>query len=742
MAKANVKEYRISWEDYQGRACMLRIVDTEEKSSTRVETLVAGMNPFVSHVSDDDDPMVPARAGHATISVVNNYTALGLIEMSSSRRYRVILERTETSVTEVVWLGWIKAESLTQDYESSNGEFELDCIDDVEALGCWDMLHNDDTIGGYAFGGGFENVHLSTILAECFAHVNNAAGEGSLVFHFPIEGDYTMWQLWYSVSRGLFFETKDIDSEDDDKSKSFYEAKTCREAVEEICKAYGWTVQQSGKNIVFSTPMQTGKYAVVNMQELYDAELNGAQEDVDTVTGLAPMGSHDIAMYPGVHKVSVKASLTKSEELLPDVEDGIKFLWDAGEWSDPQDENTKVRKLVYESKDGRVLETYGYKMDNKIARPATVDDINYSEFDWPKSMWAIHYANTPERQIFPDHTETWLNDGFGICGFGKADKYRTTDNKKNYEFKTGVCFNICYPFSQWGSDNNRQVFSGDLAFRSNKPLLTMRGGIVTFLDGCLSFQASIYSMESGNETWMIRTLPVSIKVGNRYYRPDKDDRGENIPGQGSWVAQKCVFDLPLNDSLGGAVDDTKTLAMPYDGAVGYIMPISEYLSGNVEVSIYMPELHSVEYWRRFLVHNISLKHYNEITNIAKKLPNHYNYTKMHDEWADDKVNVEVKLHSSRDKQASAGQIFVPEVYGGYSALEFVPGMTIRPEQLLLNKLESYYGRARKTINLTVKGMDWSLLGTYNDGKGGKWRMLGATSTDWKTGVCRVMMVDY
>lgn len=716
MAVEKNTTYRVAWTDYEGRACRVDIVDLETVSPV-VKTLEPGQNPFVSKMADDDDPLKPLRSGSGTISVVANFEVMKLFDMTSGHRYRVVVYRSEA----VVWQGWLKGESLSQDYESAKSEFSLGCVDDIEALGCWDMTQKDETINGFPFVGDMGLQFIWRILAECFAHVSGTGGTPPLTFEFPTDGSVELWQLRALVSRGLFFESVTFDNdEDEEEKKRLYDSMTCKEALEIVCTSFGWSCQAMGSRIIFSTPRVSGDYYVTSMESLYKGGLEGYRYAIGEVAPTS-MGDHEVSQYPGAHKINVRAELKKNTDLLPSLEDAMEFVKDEGTVT----RELTVRAITYKSNSGKVV-LQGYKMTTTKEAPKLATDYDIAKAEYGAS----DYFTVRE----PDVVNNYQKVGCMIVGLTKEDSYTPDDTKKNYEFKTGLGFNIFYPIYRTASGDTPMTPSK--AVRGGLPMVTLRGEQVALSGGALVLNANIGSMahKKTADNWLINSLLVSVRIGEYYY-----DRGNK-----TWTTDKVVFDALLEDSLGASIDDDKTLEMPYTGASGLIMPIDRMLSGEVELCIYPPVLYrdSVRLtWRRFIVYGLSLKHQDEDTTLAKDLPDHYNYTKYLEHWQDDTKTVNVKMHSRRDGQNGLGQLYVLDsAEEELIAVEKIDGK--RPEQALLNRYVDIFGRVRQMVTVTAKQDDEMRPNrVWTDANGKKWTPLAATKVNWRTGAGEYLFVD-
>lgn len=738
MAVERQKTYRATWADYNGAAMVLDIIDLETVSSV-ITPMTVGSDPLKTKRDDDESPLAPLRSGSGTIKLVGTYKFLDNLSISSGHRYRVRL----TKDGEVVWVGWLKGEALSQSYASNASDFSLNVVDDIGALDTWKMTQKAMTVNGRPYNYEMNPEGISYILSEIFCHVDSVYSDpeaetaDKITFEFPVEDvdeSGTMWQLTSYLRRGVFFTDKDIDDTEDEDSSTkgeFFEAKSCKDALEMICTAMGWTVQSHGLRIVFSSPRGSGQKRVVTFQQLYEETLPTTSEDIGTAAPV-PYGEHEMSQYAGVHKVSVKAEMNTPTDVLYSLEDLIEFSSDNGttKGEGSYRDYFTVRSVNYESKSKFLsLQCYDMELKSSVTEPSSASDYVVT----PRS-------SLPDDWLTKDKSGIYKASGAMYVGVAKVDSYMPSDEKIDYDLKLGFFFNCPYPgysSSQYGWIHF--IPQNDEA--APYPLVTMRGGIVAFDSGCLVLSADIanWYYDYIYPSWSIKSVPVSIRVGSKYW----DSTTE------SWVAKKTVCYISVSKNEGAAIDNIKTLEMPYSGANGYIMPINTFLSGYVELSIYNAAAYKESetgqgtprygIFTTYAIYNLSLKYQNTDTESYLDAPNHYNYTRYIDGWEDNSEIATVEIHSSRDNQTSFGQLLVNDG-GVYTPLEQVNGK--RPEEWLLGKMAGFFGRSRKMIKVEAKtDMTIKPGDVYTDADGGKWSVLGDVETDWLKGKSTYYMVD-
>ena len=99
--------------------------------------LVAGANPFVVEISNEEFLYTPSRFSTATIEVVGS-DYLRTMFSTDYKQFRVTLERNGV----VEWCGYVKPELYTQDYSSNLFSLEIECMSAMSVLEYLDYTIN------------------------------------------------------------------------------------------------------------------------------------------------------------------------------------------------------------------------------------------------------------------------------------------------------------------------------------------------------------------------------------------------------------------------------------------------------------------------------------------------------------------------------------------------------------------------------------------------------------------------
>ena len=747
---ASFDRYTISWEDWQGRSCVLSIYDTQVQHSD-VTVLAPGSRPFVTKRDDDEGAFVPVRNGAGIITVIDTYSVLDNFDMSSSLRYRVVLTVGGT----VRWLGWLKSESLTQVYSGVDREFSLEAVDDVQAMKEFDMSSSDLTlsIGGEPFEweGGMGPVMLSKVLTECFARVENLIGPDIHDFVFPINSSQKLWELKARVMRQLWFEDGSV-NEDDEESWPL-NPMNCYDVVSAICESFGWTLQQVGTRFYFTNvrghKMNGGSELVAytspkSFYQLYSLTDNTGESGVlvGDASGADSYGQHEISLYPGRHRICVSAKQTSYDSLLESLESQLVPLADEGTQTRG---GRKCRCISYRLRSRRNVDIYDYDIQAVWGQEPTVA---------PRLHSPRLYFSAQEPAIGSDNLQP---DGCVLTGVCKEDTYVENSSKINYEFKTGLAVNMWFPWRhytdsrpqpneiQWPTDIQRRMM----------PLIELRGRSVCYTEGALVLNISSDSMQSDTEvkfaannsqiyaTGITPKFWVVVRVGKYVWVRDDDSE------YGGYWDKNDYPDLAYNPDWENGrtkLKNTKTLAMEYNGADGLVMPLTRGVSGQVIVQICVPMIERWATWARFLLHSIRLEYMAKDDDLYYGTKqSEYLYMKYIAGQSGKLEEVKALLHSQRNGQQSAGMLLQPRGNGDLEPIRAVStqsgSLGGRPEEMLLQRLVEVYRVPQREVLLTLQQNDTMLpVNVWEDPTGVVWCVLSETEVDWMSGGAQYLMI--
>jgi hypothetical protein len=227
--------------------------------------------------------------------------------------------------------------------------------------------------------------------------------------------------------------------------------------------------------------------------------------------------------------------------------------------------------------------------------------------------------------------------------------------------------------------------------------------IARYTSGAFVISANVSAMADSFDYGMTNgggRLSFKLRVGEKWWTGD------------AWSDTECTFSIEIgsDDSTDvknetqGQILSTKTLEMPYNGANGYVIPITEALGGEIKLVVMVPhdedEGSSRATW--FFFKSLKLEYYIDDGDWTKNATDRKSnkYKTLIDLFSEEK---EVKLAMGTDK--NNGACYGTLMYGGSNITQLydeATGEMIRPEYALLNKLKKQYGVMKERLTLTVK----------------------------------------
>lgn len=210
--------------------------------------LVAGANPFVVEISNEEFLYTPSRFSTATVEVVGS-DYLSTLFSTDYRQFRVTLERNGV----VEWCGYIKPELYTQDYSSDLFSLELECISAMSVLEFIDYTSENEIK---------QFVSLWYLLQKCISEARGKY-EGVYIPHvYAI--DKNGYDTGENVFEKMLISEQNFFDEDGKPMK-------LKEILDEICKLFGWTCADWNGSLYFVDIDHTGLYT--SMMVLCNPEL-------------------------------------------------------------------------------------------------------------------------------------------------------------------------------------------------------------------------------------------------------------------------------------------------------------------------------------------------------------------------------------------------------------------------------------------------------------------------------------
>ena len=192
------------------------------------------------------------------------------------------------------------------------------------------------------------------------------------------------------------------------------------------------------------------------------------------------------------------------------------------------------------------------------------------------------------------------------------------------------------------------------------------------------------------------SLEVRFRVGDKFWN------GSGWSTDDVWfLVEMGDEENPDNYEGTGNIISTKTLDMPYDGADGYVMPITEPLSGEVEMDLRMVfSKMDLEYQ---VLENLGVDYFGEEDDKGKSDESENRYAKSTGINYTNEAEISLKMATNNNNKAGYG---ILSRYGENVESVYVVGKgMLRPEMNLVNKGVSLYGRNTEKLTLKLEKVD-------------------------------------
>lgn len=668
--------WQITFKTIKDRTGLVKIYDSDY-SGDPIE-LTPAVNPFSTTISRSD-MMEPVASDSGYLRVISTGAAAEYIEDihpmgGMDRPVEFYLDG------ELQWRGFISPEAYSLDWESAPTEVSFSLVGVLQALEGVNMT--DTGVGRQTIAAFLKEILTATgftwskiIFPPQLLYLN--------ITDYPFSPT-TFGEARLALSRYNYIHANQND-ERDDPTWTEMVGDSYMTCLSDICRYFGWVAYQYGDALVLDSPRRDlTSLDVITLAQLdliiadptASVTVTHSSRGAIQVTGLDFDGNqHRKSINNGCRKVSVKTTDNVSGDVYPslDFKGNTIKTWDQDFtpgsdhfyarvcWLNTEREHVKLH--AYRFVDGHVTEV----------------------------PWAPPAQNS----------ELSLPAGSVV----KAETWQSFDDKANYNFinyirisanlGNNVHFDTDVPMIEITS---RQIgcfpAGGALCISGN-----VRNSF--FLRGI----ASEPTIESAGLTQVgsfDNNIRMSLAVGEKWWNGS------------AWVNQEAIFsvraeqpggDYPFNGTFStGQVKNTKTLSMPYNGAMGYIIPISTMLEGMVKVKIYpwisdVPEYHVWgEDFAALYISDLAFRYYADTDNqnedgISMSLP-------AGDKFREEK-SVQLNITSSLDNKIGLATLW----HGNDPAEKFgyddIAAAFIRPERKLLRTLKELYSLPATELVLQI-----------------------------------------
>lgn len=627
----------------------------EENYYGEVVELTPAAVPFETQEDSSDKWLEPIRKQTGYIRVIDEGNTEGIMPVGLKDRY---VEYLEDGVLK--WCGYMVQDVYSSDWDVTPLEVEFPVIG---GLGVLEGLYlNENT--------GLDVVPLAKLLYDALAET----GIDYYRIYVPREvmktatsGNY-LYPLMVEVSRFNFFSENDSLNEDD-SDWTRYNGETHYNVLAEIMKYWGWTIRERSNDLWITSTVNDGS-VYITMSDLYTlsrgGSVSGSRLDCATydIEEFELAGSdHKRDILQGRKKVVVKASVNPVGVVVPSIDkDKMRYKGSSVIEYSAEDQSTgfeKIKLYVPRSVCGDVqLKSYAIQTPEEVYTSWRPIEQTLSGVIWYLGAYFIEDERVP------------------------ADEY---EKKKNWNLTETVRINLKDVFENYPS----------VTEAASLPILIMKSRqIANYVSGAFVISATTWSLTRGAYTAQEGNgkgeIAIQFKVGDKYWDGN------------AWVNQIVRFGVKIGNEEDpdttegkGKIISTKTLDQPYTGADGYIMPINESLSGEVELIIHavrndggyyalMLENFKVEYYG---VDEEETKRDNEVNRYARNTSLKSNNEE------------EISLSMATDNDNRAGYGILSYKGANVSDLYFLGGGLARPEINLMKKGVNLYDRSTEKLTL-------------------------------------------
>lgn len=633
------------------------------------------------------------------------------------------------------WRGYISPETYTVPWEPAPREVEFPLVGVLDVLDSVNITDN---------GNGLQTI------AKFLDEILTATGMSFSYVIMPRQmlqiGSFSdIPELRVRISRYNFLSFNDSESQDDPDWTEMVGV-TWKKVLEDICQYFGWTASAQGAYFVLTTPRTdiTDYYQLLriildSVDIHYQADIPYTAITRDTVTNLDWDGvNHRRSLTNGKKKITVRTNTPAPEGNTSEI------LFNGEVEFDGEREfsyNLTPSGSTYKADLHCYVKVLNIDKEHVTLHKYEVTDIGGADEDCQEVTWDypsdIMDMACPSAFIVRAFCWGWKsrNDGSGTTTFGQ------TDAPSQKTFVNALRLGLNKDNTYYNLQRNEPLVS----ILSRTSCAYPYGGAL-----CIkaNVQASFVSNEirvsplicdtSGASMWGadIDSLPISLRIGNKWFNGT------------TWVTSgiPILFDVRCNTQSDvnavGSIKNTVTMQLPYSGADGFIVPVDQYLEGQMEIIFYTRILGSASVTHygpaAVYLNELAISYYtgdesNKEMRLSRLTGNRFQ----------DEMDMTLNLSSSMDHRISQSLLWFEGVPVGSVAFLGYPGGLIlkQPEYWLLNTLLMLYSNPSEELVLEV-GFD-STLKVYDlVSIGGKSYIITGREIDYADEHVKLYIVSY
>lgn len=536
-----------------------------------VKDLIGGADVFTTSLGDDDFVYEPLRLSTAKMSVIAS-DEMPPIYATAYQQYRVTLLHNNVPL----WCGFIKPEEYTQDYVDRDSEVEIECISGVSTLEYVNYTQIDPT--------GLKFVSLKSLLERAIAATKSRYVKIYMPHTFAADvasyGTNALLRDDCLISEQNFFDEEN-------------EAMTYKDILEEVCRFSHTTLHDNLGNLYFVDLDYQDAYDeyVLTNNVLTLSSVSALSINTKSVQSIGFGGSgHSLDIIGGYNKATVITSNYNNISKVFPSEDWstLKTLYDGKGTGYAVVAENKSKPYSFRRKllEGSSYKAHYYAGTGFTASGESTKEITHWPFNYGVIYEVANEVSEPTQYIY---NRSYNNPYFGLnygAYIAQYADYLDEDPPVNYEYSDII---LMHKYMQ--VDEGRRIAFDPKAYMG---LLTFRNHLITaiFSDGAIILSVQVRAIAPnltclydnfsgvfgpGGFSASKVTLTFILRIGDRYFNGSE------------WTNTASMFSIDTEDitmlNSFVALKTNKTLDMPYNGATGYVIPITGVEKGEVFFAI-------------------------------------------------------------------------------------------------------------------------------------------------------------
>lgn len=603
-------------------------------------SLTAASSPFVVEEDDNDDPMTPVRtsSGYLTVKCDDDDIIDDIMPGVWNTR-KVQLTKYDDGGGVVVWSGYVKPETYENTLFRKGEDVQIPVFSQLAVLGCLFPEHDEHSLPTFA------EVIYGMLTYHSYNSFYNVYFATSSTMLTNLRMRFC-WNLFFEMSEDMQYESK----------------YTCLQILEEICKFWGLTLREQGRNLIFQSVDE--KYSSYVMAFTWDNfriwaqggndNYNFAYYGNNSITNQFNSLSQTVSMLQGVKKVVVESNPNSVSSIFNLNCQDFMEKW----------KSKSVRKS------GNDDDGYLFVLEGTYDNPYPSDtQVSYDN-------WIVTLHETGDRDA---ETDAQIN----YAAFYAFEFY---DNKIAYKYN--------YNFEYWIVINGGH--SNDLYLVKAESLTPIA------LSNCyLVIDAEVMYLNTTTKDRSAKNIKLKcmLRIGDSYWT------GSSWGSSYSEFTIDCGYDDDSSEGI-GKIKCTRYLDSAIESYTGHGIAVNSAICGIVEFRILSAyrDIDGTINWSPIHMRNLRLSVANRLSATAKSNRKKNRYTEVVGNF-EQEYNINTMFCTSNNNEWGIGLLLTNYLAVAQDARYYMPSGTITyiaPEQELLRRVKTFRNVPRKIFNLSLQ----------------------------------------